>query len=63
MVTHSKPVTHLTIDERVAKGKAQRKQVPRKSHGTWTPPVDRRGFAVWVLAYVVMTGLALVAGS
>jgi undecaprenyl-diphosphatase len=27
-----------------------------------TPPVDRRGFAVWVLAYVVMTGLAIGVG-
>jgi uncharacterized protein (DUF2252 family) len=39
--TEPKPVDHPTIDERVAKGKAQRKRVPRKSHGDWTPPSDR----------------------
>ena len=28
--------SHLTVDERVAAGRAARKAVPRKSHGVWT---------------------------
>jgi uncharacterized protein (DUF2252 family) len=36
-----KPIAHLTAEERVAKGKAQRKRVPRKSHGEWSAPSDR----------------------
>ncbi len=33
--------THLTPAERVARGKAARKDVPRSSHGRWEPAADR----------------------
>ena len=33
----SKPVQHLTVAERVAKGKAARAALPRPRHGEWTP--------------------------
>jgi uncharacterized protein (DUF2252 family) len=32
-----KPVTHFTIAERVARGKAARAEVPRSSHADWEP--------------------------
>ena len=32
---------HLTVDERVARGRGARKEAPRSSHGRWTPAPDR----------------------
>ena len=32
---------HLSADERVARGKAARRQAPRSAHGTWEPAADR----------------------
>jgi len=32
---------HLTVDERVARGRIARQQVPRSSHGQWEPAPDR----------------------
>ena len=32
---------HLTVDERVARGRAARTEVPRPSHGRWEPAADR----------------------
>jgi uncharacterized protein (DUF2252 family) len=32
---------HLTVDERVARGRTARKEVPRSSHGRWEPAADR----------------------
>ena len=32
---------HLTVDERLARGRAARKQAPRSSHGRWEPAPDR----------------------
>jgi uncharacterized protein (DUF2252 family) len=32
---------HLTVDERVARGRAARVAAPRPSHGQWTPAPDR----------------------
>ena len=32
---------HLTVDERVARGRAARQQAPRSSHGRWAPAPDR----------------------
>jgi uncharacterized protein (DUF2252 family) len=32
---------HLTVDERVARGRTARLQVPRSSHGRWEPAPDR----------------------
>ena len=34
-------VEHLTVDERVARGKAARAEVPRSAHGAWEPSPDR----------------------
>jgi uncharacterized protein (DUF2252 family) len=34
-------VPHLTVDERVARGRAARAEVPRSSHGFFEPPADR----------------------
>src|SRR6188472_33979 len=34
-------VAHLTPDERMARGKAARNEVPRSSHGLWSPAQDR----------------------
>jgi uncharacterized protein (DUF2252 family) len=36
-------VTHLSVAERVARGKAARADVPRKVHGEWVPGSSRRG--------------------
>jgi uncharacterized protein (DUF2252 family) len=35
-------VTHLTMAERAANGKAAREAVPRSSHRMWAPPPERR---------------------
>src|ERR1700691_3769450 len=32
---------HLTVDERVARGRDARKEAPRSSHGRWAPAPDR----------------------
>ncbi|HJY74260.1 MAG TPA: DUF2252 family protein, partial [Streptosporangiaceae bacterium] len=32
---------HLSVDERVARGRAARGQAPRSSHGPWQPAPDR----------------------
>ncbi len=32
---------HLSVEERVARGKAARTAAPRSSHGTWAPAADR----------------------
>jgi uncharacterized protein (DUF2252 family) len=32
---------HLTVDERAARGRAARSEVPRSSHGRWAPAADR----------------------
>ena len=34
-------VEHFTVEERVARGKAARAEVPRSSHGVWEPSPDR----------------------
>ena len=34
-------IAHLTAEEHAARGRAARKDVPRTSHSTWTPPADR----------------------
>ena len=34
-------VTHLSVEERVANGKAARHLAPRSTHGRWQPAVDR----------------------
>ena len=31
------PIAHFTVAERVARGKAARAEVPRKTHGEWEP--------------------------
>ena len=31
----------LSVEERSAQGKSLREQVPRSSHGDWTPALDR----------------------
>ena len=35
-------VDHFTVEERVARGKAARGDVPRSTHAAWEPPKDRR---------------------
>lgn len=42
MTTGPRPVVHPTIDQRVARGKAHRKALPRSAHGEWSPPEGRR---------------------
>ena len=32
---------HLTVDERVARGRTARQEAPRPSHGRWEPAPDR----------------------
>ena len=39
--TPPKKIVHLTKDERAAKGKAARAEVPRSSHGSWEPAPGR----------------------
>ena len=44
MTTTSAPpkvVPHLTVDERVARGKAARAEIPRSAHADYDPPADR----------------------
>src|SRR6188472_3591211 len=38
---HGKVVPHLTVEERVARGKAARREVPRASHAGFTPGANR----------------------
>jgi uncharacterized protein (DUF2252 family) len=38
----SDTVSHLTVAERAARGKAARTEVPRRAHAEWTPAADRR---------------------
>src|SRR6478735_2529439 len=38
---HGKVVPHLTVDERVARGRAARREVPRSSHAGFTPGEHR----------------------
>jgi uncharacterized protein (DUF2252 family) len=38
---HGKVVPHLTVDERVARGKAARQEVPRSSHADYQPSAHR----------------------
>ena len=38
---HGKVVPHLTVDERVARGRAARREVPRSSHAGFTPGAHR----------------------
>ena len=38
---HGKVVPHLTVDERVARGKAARREVPRSSHAGFTAGANR----------------------
>ena len=38
---HGKVVPHLTVEERVARGKAARQEVPRSSHAGFTPGAHR----------------------
>jgi hypothetical protein len=38
---HGKVVPHLTVSERVARGKAARAEVPRSSHAGFTPARTR----------------------
>jgi uncharacterized protein (DUF2252 family) len=40
--SRARVVTHFTVDERVARGKAARADVPRSSHGEWEPAPGRR---------------------
>ena len=35
-------LAHLTVDQRVARGKAARNEVPRASHARWQPAANRR---------------------
>ena len=35
-------VPHFTPAERVARGKAERAEVPRSTHADWDPPSNRR---------------------
>jgi hypothetical protein len=39
--TPGAPVPHLSVAERVARGKAARSEVPRASHATFEPPATR----------------------
>ena len=38
---HGKVVPHLTVEERVARGRAARREVPRSSHAGFTPGAYR----------------------
>ena len=40
---HGKVVPHLTVAERVARGKAARREVPRASHAGFTPGAEPAG--------------------
>ena len=41
VVAAVRKVAHLSVEERVARGKAARNEVPRSSHGRWVPSDDR----------------------
>ena len=41
VVPAARKVTHLSVEERQARGKAARNEVPRSSHGGWVPPANR----------------------
>src|SRR4051812_40003568 len=41
-IEHGKIVPHLTPEQRVARGKAARKEVPRASHAAFSPGTMRR---------------------
>jgi Uncharacterized protein conserved in bacteria (DUF2252) len=41
--TKAARVEHLTVDERVARGKAARAEVPRSAHAAWEPSPNRVG--------------------
>ena len=34
-------IAHFTADERAARGKAARAEIPRRSHAEWEPPPHR----------------------
>ena len=38
----SHEVPHFTPEERAARGRAERAEVPRSSHAVWEPPSNRR---------------------
>jgi hypothetical protein len=40
-VAAARKVAHLSAEERVARGKAARNEVPRSSHGRWVPAENR----------------------
>jgi uncharacterized protein (DUF2252 family) len=40
-VARARRHVYLSVEERVARGKAARQQAPRSSHRTWEPPTDR----------------------
>jgi uncharacterized protein (DUF2252 family) len=40
--TQANPIDHPTVEERAARGKAARGEVPRSVHGEWAPATDRR---------------------
>jgi uncharacterized protein (DUF2252 family) len=39
--TRPRTVPHLTVDERIARGKAARAEIPRSRHAEFQPPADR----------------------
>ena len=41
VLASAEPATHLTPDERVARGRIARRVVPRSGHGRWEPSPDR----------------------
>jgi hypothetical protein len=41
-VARARRNAHLSVDERVARGKDARREAPRSSHGAWEPAPDRR---------------------
>ncbi len=40
--TPARKLAHLTVEQRVARGKAARNEVPRASHARWQPAANRR---------------------
>src|SRR4026208_763437 len=41
--SHRKAVPHFTPEERAARGRAARQELPRSAHGAWKPAPRRRG--------------------
>ena len=41
MTNQPTPVEHLTVDQRIAAGRAARAAVPRSGHAAWEPSADR----------------------